>query len=93
MKKKFSKGEWSRKTTKEYSDIYCNGTTIATYWNHMRNEEELEANAKLSAAAPKLLEALNDLVLASDLSSNSPVVGNWNELINNAKNAIKKATE
>lgn len=41
MEKKFSKGEWSRKTTKEYSDIYCNGTTIATYWNHMKNEEEL----------------------------------------------------
>lgn len=85
MEKKFSKGEWSRKTTKEYSDIYCNGTTIATYWNHMRNEEELEANAKLAAAAPDLLEACIEALKHHQ--------GAHSEIGHKLRDAIKKATE
>lgn len=88
MEKKFSKGEWSRKTTKEYSDIYCNGTTIATYWNHMRNEEELEANAKLAAAAPELIEALEKIKSMCDGNKD-----NENNIWHIANKAINKATE
>ena len=91
MEKKFTKGDWF---VFNYNQIVsmpsqCKITNMISGWN----PEQAKANAKLIAAAPDLLEALNNLVLASDLSSNSPVVGNWNELINNAKNAIKKATE
>ena len=95
MEKKFTEGEWviDKKRDTVCIDILCNDEVVATCWDDNNNVEELRANAKLIAAAQDLLEALNDLVLASDLSSNSPVVGNWNELINNAKNAIKKAAE
>lgn len=92
MEKKFTKGEWidlKRSVGVCISDSVF-GICYVCNW---MSKKESEANAKLIAAAPELLEALNDLVLASDLSSNSPVVGNWNELIKNAKNAIKKATE
>ena len=101
MEKKFTKGNWitniNFKDYNRYLNIFCEGDAdalpISSIWINFNNRCEAEANAKLMAAAPDLLEALNNLVLASDLSSNSPVVGNWNELINNAKNAIKKATE
>ena len=100
METKFTKGQWvidSDFITVEVDgidevicDFHPEGVWPTVY---QRSEEEKDANAKLIAAAPELLEALTDLVTASDLSSNSPVVGNWNELINNAKKAIKKATE
>ena len=95
MEKRFTEGEWviDKKRDTVCIDILCNDEVVATCWDDYDCVDQLRANAKLIAAAPDLLEALNDLVLASDLSSNSPVVGNWNVLINNAKNAIKKATE
>ena len=95
MKKKFTEGEWiiDKKRDTVCIDILCNDEVVATCWDDYDCVDQLRANAKLIAAAPDLLEALNDLVLASDLSSNSPVVGNWNALINNAKKSIKKATE
>ena len=100
MEKKFTEGTWV--VDSDFITVEVNGIDEVIcdldpegVWPtvYQRSEEEKDANAKLIAAAPKLLEALNDLVLASDLSSNSPVVGNWNELINNAKKAIKKAIE
>lgn len=95
MKKKFTEGEWIVDKNRDTVciDILCNDEVVATCWDDYDCVDQLRANAKLIAAAPDLLEALNDLVLASDLSSNSPVVVNWNELINNAKKSIKKATE
>ena len=96
MKKKFTEGKW---VIDDIDILSESGMIICEvhdgFDSHIldMDMDVVNANAKLIAAAPDLLEALNDLVLASDLSSNSPVVGNWNELINNAKNAIKKATE
>ena len=97
MEKKFTEGTWV--VDSDFITVEVNGIDEVIcdldpegVWPtvYQRSEEEKDANAKLIAAAPKLLEALNDLVLASELSSNLPVVGNWNELIKNAKNIIKK---
>ena len=58
---------------------------------HQQIKEEAETNAKLIAAAPELLEALNGIT-----KFNIESLGANNELliaIRNGKKAIKKATE
>ena len=92
MKKKFTEGEWTIGQNNFCIDILCNDKVLATCWGTVKVRSERIANAKLIASAPDLLEALNDLVLASEktLQLNE---GNLGVLINNAIKAIKKATK
>jgi len=67
MKNEFTKGEWSYGVNNRKNiDIYIDGTlkTIATIpvrdVSYMPTKQEAEANAKLIAAAPELLEALQE---------------------------------
>lgn len=96
MEKKFTKGKWfiyGDINECAFIDVDCDNKSIATCWRYNKSVVEILANAKLVAAAPELLEVLNDLVVASELSCSSPSVSCWNELINRAKLIIKKATE
>ena len=96
METKFTKGKWSVSGDIDecaFLDVDCGHKSIATCWRYNKGEEEILANAKLIASAPQLLDLLNDLVVASELSSSSPSVACWNELIEKAKEVIGKATK
>ena len=80
---KYTPGLWKHDDTSIYSDKYEHD--IATlYFEHGEpySLEEFEANANLIAAAPELLEALEDIINAN---------GMYEERIVNAKKAIAKA--
>jgi hypothetical protein len=57
-----------------------------------KSKEETEANAKLIAAAPDLLEALIEALPAVE-ELNGEFQEGWEDTINKIKKAIKKATE
>lgn len=80
---KRTKGEW---TIQGKNLIKCNNEQIGSA-NSML--DEYEANAKLMAAAPDMLEALIDLdSLINSLGLNLP-----SEFLIKYQNAIKKATK
>jgi len=100
MKTKHTLGKWivvdsggkviSQTTEETYSDI-C---TLAD--RPLAISPEVEANAKLIAAAPELLEALSDLIeKVSPYIYKLGVKKGFSELVSleQAKKAIKKATE
>ena len=65
MEFKGTKGEWKITGTGE-NRIMINGSSIDVWWNLSScdvSEDEGKANAKLIAAAPDLLEALQGLLL------------------------------
>lgn len=89
MKTKHTKGEWEYK----YNSIYAkkiNGKSFEVCRFHGYSapgmNHDLEANAKLIASAPDLLEALIELY-------NSLPDGYESECLPKVRNAIKKATE
>ena len=84
MKFKGTKGEW--KITELTTERVCIGTDI-DLWSLHSTEEEMKANAKLIAAAPELLEALQYLLLADQND------GTWDYIAASEKalNAINKA--
>ena len=89
MEFKGTKGEWKITGTGEQRTI-INGGSIDVWWNLSLSdvsEDEGKANAKLIAAAPDLLKALQNL-LNTDINNN-----NWNYAAstNQARNAINKA--
>lgn len=89
MKTKHTKGEWmidSANLTTVYSDD--NGSNVADC-NTQRPIEENVCNAKLIAAAPELLEALQNLLAWANIKEGSPS----QHLADAANAAIKKATE
>ena len=61
METKHTKGEWKQQPCTEGIEIYSNDLAIARIPKNYANKQEAEANAKLIAAAPKLLEALIEL--------------------------------
>lgn len=67
MKPQHTKGEWARniKPASKYSTIYAGRNTHVAYLaTQGLADEEIEANCNLIAAAPKLLEALQSIVVA-----------------------------
>lgn len=72
MNAKHTPGPWmysgAGSIKRDYTAIGCtDGETIATAWGHSNSgffvsEEEKEANARLIAAAPELLEALQEAI-------------------------------
>lgn len=62
---------------------------VATVAGLNQSNEEIEANARLIAAAPELLQALRETLSCIDSHTGDPVVGPIIEL---ARTAIQKAT-
>ena len=88
MEKKFTKGKWHNLGYRVDVDIADGLSGICEMSNWM-DEKEMEANAKLIAAAPELLEALIALVNGCLSDSESDKVVS----LRKAKQKIKKATE
>ena len=96
MEKKFSKGNWN--VSDDTSECYLvksdDGGLIASVYDGDIDDEAIhmdvvQANAKLIAAAPELLDALRTLVNGCLSDSESDKVVS----LRKAKEAIKKATE
>jgi hypothetical protein len=64
-----------------------NGYLVANVGNYHTDDKECEANARLIAAAPDLLEALR--FIADDIAEGVKAKGSWERL---ARAAIAKAT-
>lgn len=97
METKHTKGEWkivSKSKHRGWININSKKGIIArSFHGDMEpivTVEEAEANVKLIAAAPDLLEALQSIVGTLE---NEGVSWRYENEINLAKNAIKKATE
>lgn len=98
MEKKFSKGKWvidSDFITVEVDgidDVICDFDPEGVWPTvYQRSEEEKDANAKLIAAAPDLLEALESFVYEIEKTRSDDNF--LEESYHLAKEAIKKATE
>jgi len=92
METKHTKGEWYV-NPRASLNVKCGEKTIASCSSSQSGEnlEEEQANAKLIAAAPELLEALiklNDYFFCEK----SLEEGEYQDLINITQNALKKAT-
>lgn len=86
MKTKHTPGEWTfERATPNAINIDANGASIAEVYDGAQAEdasgEQAEANARIIAAAPKLLKALHDLrVTVANLivtAENNPVIGDF----------------
>ena len=89
---KHTKGEWIAKESEVYSQE--TGKTIARCDIGGR-DEETEANARLTAAAPKVIRKLNDLLgvleeqLTEDAKENESII----EAIQDCESVIYEATQ
>ena len=99
MSNKHTQGQWifGKFNNFEYFDIDCNGNRIASVYCGIDTpqdfQNEAEANAKLIAAAPELLEALK--VLLKEARQNSFIAtGSISDTAAEmaAQEAINKAT-
>jgi hypothetical protein len=92
MKTKHTKGEWTVTPNGEWVGTLGKGKApICKITNGFLEPTEAKANAKLIAAAPELLNALSFLL--NDLDRNDGDLINRATLINEAKQAINKATK
>ena len=98
MENKFTKGNWniSDDTSECYLVKSDDGGLIAFVYDGDIDDEAIhmdvvEANAKLIASAPELLEALESFVYDVENTQGNDNV--FEEAYHLAKNAIKKATE
>lgn len=108
METKFTKGEWFVKSEidEEYPQktnysVHCDPfndgkftfTPIIADMRFARSNEEAEANAKLIAAAPELLQACHNALMS--LEAMNTIRENFipETTIRELKQAIKKATE
>ena len=104
METKHTPGEWKffKSENNQVSTFYCNGNTNIYDFEIRHNEKnfsETEANAKLIAAAPELLEALNILLNYKDIIDGYLSAGTdqrklpYKSIFIKAEQAIKKAIE
>ena len=100
MKRRFSKGKWHSLGYRVDVDVADGLSGVCEMFDWM-GRFEMEANAKLIAAAPELLEALisvlnimNDSEGVAGYHLNGDIAS-WGEFeeIKQAEQAIKKATE
>jgi hypothetical protein len=92
---KFTKGEWFPMFYGEFWHIQLNnkygaGSLLDAEFN---GYDQAEANAKVMAAAPDLLEVANCIILEADMREETGLPQLTPTLISLAKAAIKKATE
>jgi hypothetical protein len=95
MKDKYTKGEW---VIRNDNSIRVNRSVICQIGSADNNEEQSQANAKLIASAPELLEALglavkrlNQIILCRTLTDEQNYI--LTDEISSFNNTIKKATE
>ncbi len=97
---KHTKGKWKIKTHKIGNyNIYtdeCDSDGIADCWHINKNADEVKANAKLIAAAPDMLKALEESLRMNTMSKELGYVTieivEWLKITSLAQKAIKKAT-
>lgn len=97
---KGTNGEWEIKTGNEENgrgkfSITTDESNIATIWDAVEEEETIH-NAKLIAAAPDLLEALQNLIFLHSceqegIGNSQPKPSQWFEAVDKAETAIAKA--
>ena len=94
MGTKHTPGEWTQSkfangniVSKETGRLVANCMGYSTNMDNGEHIKESLANAKLIAAAPELLEALKNCLFGVE-----KMIG-WEEVSEQAKEAIKKATE
>jgi len=95
METKHTKGEWTTEECSSGGLIVCLGDSKD--WGSQRVQIVSETNAKLIAAAPKLLEALIELeqrvvMIMSQLVDSPHEISN-DITIQKVRNAIKEATK
>ena len=88
---KHTKGKWRIKNKINIKTI--NGKCIADIWGFDVTEKEIEANAKLIASAPELLESLIELENIVSLLVDFDGKSVYKDETKKARNTIKKATQ
>lgn len=93
MKTKHTKGEWAFDDNEVYSESTDHGAAICTMNTTSAHftEDEMKANAKLIAAAPELLDALQELITLY-YTPEDGYISPYKEAWEKANAAIKKAT-
>lgn len=85
---KHTQGEWVSLAYRVDVDV-ADGLSGICEMSEWMDESEMEANAKLIAAAPDLLKSLQECVKAMKIVTSSAI----KPFIERAEQAIKKATE
>jgi len=100
MKTQHTPGEWVIVKEKNNFDVESiDGETLIAIIVNQAGENVTQDNAKLIAAAPEMLEALNSLMEYKRIidqwmaSSRDSQAGKFESIFNKAEAAIKKATE
>ncbi len=97
MKTKHTPGPWHLSYPIGHDFLICdcpNGIPLASVHESNNDLEQLEANAKLMATAPDLLEALNDILTKYIDSANTITHLEVNEsFVKKALEVIQKATK
>ena len=91
MKTKHTPGLWEEEIFHNGIHIWAGAKKVCSIWFALFTNKEAKANAKLIAAAPELLEALDKLRIS--VGNNCNDMNPWlEEAYQNAVNTIKKAT-
>ena len=89
MNTKHTKGNWSVKSNRELTWVETDSDLESKIICTMSSNDKCEANAKLIAAAPDLLEALQKLLDRLDSQHHSLAISGT---LRECREAIKKAT-